>query len=443
MTTPTNLRRALGLPSLVLFGLVYIVPLTVFTTYGIVTEATGGRLPVAYLVTLVAMGITALSYARMVVAFPVAGSAYTYTQKTFGAPLGFLTGWSLLLDYLFLPMLNYLVIGIYLEAAFPAVPAWVFIVASVAVVTVLNIVGIVSVARANLLIIAIQTVFIVTFAAMAVAALSGSGGVDLTAPWRGDGSAPGLGAVFAGAAVLCLSFLGFDAVSTLSEEARRPTRDVPRAIVISTVTAGLIFVVLAYLSQLVFPSNAFTDVDSGSLDVMRTAGGTFLETFFTAAYIAGALGSALTSQASVARILFAMGRDGILPRPVFGFVSPRLRTPVYAILLVSVVSLLAVVIDLATLASIISFGALVAFSAVNLAVIKHYFVDLRERDGVALLRHLILPLIGFVLTAWLWTSLSGLTLVVGLCWLGIGLLWLLGVTRGFRRPTPVMDIEPD
>ena len=443
MSTPMNLRRALGLPSLVLFGLVYIVPLTVFTTYGIVTETTGGRLPVAYIVTLVAMGFTALSYARMAVAYPVAGSAYAYTQRTFGAPIGFLAGWSLLLDYLFLPMLNYLVIGIYLQAAFPAVPAWVFVVVAVAIVTVLNVAGIVSVARANFLIIALQTIFIVTFVALAVATLSGSGGIDLAAPFRGDGSATGIGGVFAGAAVLCLSFLGFDAVSTLSEEAKHPTRDVPRAIIAATLAAGAIFIALSYLSQLVFPSNAFVDVDSGSLDVMRTAGGKFLESFFTAAYVAGALGSALTSQASVARILFAMGRDGILPRRFFGHISPRFSTPVYAIWLVSVVSLLALVIDLATLASIISFGALAAFSAVNLSVIKHYFIDRGERGGASVLRHLILPGIGFVLTVWLWTSLSQLTLVVGLCWLAAGLLWLLAVTRGFRRPTPVMDIDPD
>lgn len=456
MTTPTNapvpgpllgeneghLRRALGLPSLVLFGLVYIVPLTVFTTYGIVTETTGGRLPLAYIVTLVAMGFTALSYARMVVAFPVAGSAYTYTQKTFGAPLGFLTGWSLLLDYLFLPMLNYLVIGIYMEQAFPDIPQWIHIVVAVGLVTVLNVVGIVSVARANALIIAVQTVFIVTFVVMALATLSGKGSVDLAAPWTGDGSATGVGVIFAGAAVLCLSFLGFDAVSTLSEEARRPTRDVPRAIIIATLVAGVLFIVLSYLSQLVFPSNAFADVDSGSLDVMRTAGGAFLEAFFTAAYVAGCIGSALTSQASVARILYAMGRDGILPRPFFGHVSPRFSTPAYAILLVSLVSLLALVIDLGTLASIISFGALVAFSAVNLSVIKHYIVDERERGAASVLRHLVLPLIGFVLTVWLWTSLSALTLQVGMIWLAAGFLWLLVVTRGFRRPTPVMDLEP-
>lgn len=436
-----QLRRALGLPSLVLFGLVYMVPLTVFTTYGIVTQTTGGRLPVAYLVTLAAMVFTARSYARMVVAYPVAGSAYTYAQRSFGAPVGFLSGWSLMLDYLFLPMINYLVIGIYLEAAFPAVPAWIFILASIAIVTVLNIVGIVSVARANFVIIAIQAIFIVTFLVLACSKVFGLGTVDLAAPFTGDGTAPGFSPIFAGAAILCLSFLGFDAVSTLSEEAKDPKRSVPQAIMIATLVSGLIFVVLSYLGQLVFPSNEFADVDSGSLDVMVTAGGQFLETFFTAAYVAGALGSAITSQASVARILYAMGRDGILPRTVFGYVSPRYSTPVYAILVVSLVSLLAIVIDLATMASLVSFGALVAFSVVNLSVIKHYYVDRREREGGQVVNSLVLPLIGFVLTLWLWTSLSGLTLIIGLCWLAVGFVWLAGVTRGFQKPTPVLDMK--
>ncbi|OBB85499.1 APC family permease [Mycolicibacterium peregrinum] len=439
--TEGRLRRALGLPSLVLFGLVYMVPLTVFTTYGIVTQTTGGRLSVAYLVTLAAMVFTARSYARMAVAYPVAGSAYTYTQKSFGAPIGFLAGWSLLLDYLFLPMINYLVIGIYLNAAVPAIPGWVFVVLSIAGVTVLNIVGIVSVARANLVIIAIQAIFIVTFLVLACSKVFSLGAVDLMAPFHGDGGATGFSPVLAGAAILCLSFLGFDAVSTLSEEAKDPKRSVPRAIMIATVVAGVIFVVLSYLGQLVFPSNQFTDVESGSLDLMLTAGGQFLQTFFTAAYVAGALGSAIASQASVARILYAMGRDGILPRSFFGHVSPRFATPVYAILAVSVVSLLATVISLTTLASVISFGALVAFSVVNLSVIKHYFVDRQERDGARVISNLVLPMIGFLLTVWLWTSLSGLTLVIGLTWLAVGFVWLAGVTRGFQWPTPVLDLK--
>jgi amino acid transporter len=432
-----HLKRALGVPSLVLFGLVYMVPLTVFTTYGIVTQTSGGRVSLSYVVTLAAMIFTARSYARMAAAYPVAGSAYAYTQKTFGAPIGFLAGWSLLLDYLFLPMLNYLVIGLYLNAAVPGIPQWVIVVVTIAIVTVLNIIGIVQVARANFVIIAVQVVFIVVFFVMSFIAMSGLGTVDIIGPFRGDGTAPGLGPVLAGAAILCLSFLGFDAVSTLSEEAKDARRDVPRAIMLSTVICGIIFILLSVVSNLVFPSNKFADVDTGSTDVMLAAGGQFLNVFFTAAYVAGALGSALTSQASVARILYAMGRDGVLPRKVFGHVSVRFSTPTWAILVVSVVSLAAVWVDLATLSSVVSFGALVAFSVVNLSVLKHYFIDEGEKN---VLNNLVLPIIGFLLTVWLWTSLSADALEIGLVWLAIGFVWLLGVTRGFQRPTPVLDM---
>lgn len=439
-TPQTHLKRALGVPSLVFFGLVYMVPLTVFTTYGIVTQVTGGRVPAAYVITLLAMVFTARSYAKMAGAMPFAGSAYTYTQKSFGAGIGFVAGWALLLDYLFLPMINYLVIGIYLSAAFPMIPAWVFVVSAIVLVTVLNVIGIVSVARANIVIIAAQAIFIVVFAALGIASFTGSGSVDLTAPFTGDGSAPGFDNVMAGAAILCLSFLGFDAVSTLSEEAKDAKRAVPRAIVIATVTGGLIYIVLSYLAQLVYPSNQFADVDSGALDVMAAAGGEFLTAFFTAAYVAGACGSALTSQASVSRILFAMGRDGVLPKSYFGRLSPRFHTPTIATLTVGAVSLLALAVDLAFISEMVSFGALIAFSAVNLSVIKHFIIDEKNRGSRAVLSSIVLPGIGFCLTLWLWTSLSPRTLLIGAIWLVLGVGYLAFVTRGFRRPTPMLDL---
>ncbi len=437
--TDGRFKRVLGVPSLVLFGLVYMVPLTVFTTYGIVTQLTGGRVAAAYIITLVVMIFTARSYARMSVAYPYSGSAYVYTQQSFGGAVGFLAGWSLLLDYLFLPMINYLVLGLYLSASFPAVPAWVWIVGSIAIVTVLNVLGIVSVARANFVIIAVQTVFIALFVVLALGAAGGHG-VDPFAPFTGDGTVDGTAPLFAGAAILCLSFLGFDSVSTLAEEAKDSQRTVPKAIMIATLTGGLLFIALSYIAQLGYPSNDFASVDTASIDVVTAVGGQLLASLFVAGYVAGALGSALTSQASVARILFAMGRDGVLPRSIFGRLSARFGTPVIATLIVSVVSLLAIVIDLTLLSEMISFGALIAFSAVNLSVVKHYFIDRRERSGILLLRNLILPLIGFGLTMWLWTSLSGRAFLVGLSWLALGVIILAVITRGFRRPTPRLDL---
>ncbi len=434
-----TLKRALGLPALTLFGLVYLVPLTVFTTYGIVTAQTGGRVATSYIFTLAAMAFTAFSYAAMVRAFPVAGSAYTYTSRAFGGHAGFLSGWALLLDYLFLPMLNYLVIGIFLNAQFPSIPTWAGAFGAIALVTVLNVIGVTTIARVNIAIIAAQAVFIVVFVVLALRTMAG-GTVDALAPFTGDGSITGLGPVLAGAAVLALSFLGFDAVSTMAEEADNPRRDIPRAIITVTLGGGVIFIVLSYLAQAALPATTFANVDAAAVDVMEAVGGGLMGSFFTATYIAGAFGSALTSQASVTRIMYAMGRDGVFPR-VLAVLHPRFRTPVLAIALVSAISLGAELISLATLASLVSFGALVAFSVVNLSVVKHYYVDQRERSGAATLRYLVSPVVGFLLILWLWTSLSSSALLTGLGWLVVGVVWLAVLTRGFRRPPPEVQFS--
>ncbi|GAA1145767.1 amino acid permease [Microbacterium natoriense] len=438
--TEGRFKRVLGVPSLVLFGLVYMVPLTAFTTYGIVTQLTGGRVAATYIITLVAMVFTARSYARMSVAYPYSGSAYVYTQQSFGGALGFLAGWSLLLDYLFLPMINYLIIGLYMGASFPDVPTWIWIVAAIALVTVLNVIGIVSVARANFVVIAVQAVFIIAFVGLSIGAAGGQG-VDPLVPFTGDGTVDSILPLFQGAAILCLSFLGFDSVSTLAEEAKDSRRTVPRAIMIVTISAGLLFILLTYLAQIAYPSNAFESADTASIEVVASFGQQWLSTLFIAGFIAGSIGSALTSQASVARILFAMGRDGVLPRSIFGRLNKRFGTPVVPILIVSAVSLYALFADLLTVSNMISFGALIAFSCVNLSTIKHYFVDRGERGGWDAVNNLALPGIGFALTVWLWTNLSGMTFVVGLSWLAIGVVLLLIVTRFFRRPTPTLDLK--
>ena len=138
----THFKRVLGLPALVFFGLAYMVPLTVWTTYGIVTTSTDGHLPLAYTVTTIAMALTAYSYGRMVLVQPIAGSAYSYASKAFGRPLGFMVGWALMLDYIFLPMINYLLIGLYMQDYLPSTPQALWIILAVLLVTGLNILGI-------------------------------------------------------------------------------------------------------------------------------------------------------------------------------------------------------------------------------------------------------------------------------------------------------------
>src|SRR5690349_23796847 len=184
-----------------------MVPLTVWTTYGVVTTSTKGHLSLAYVVTTVAMMLTAYSYGRMVVAIPTAGSAYTYASRSFGRPLGFMVGWGLLLDYIFLPMINYLVIGLYMQDYFPSTPQAMWVIIAVLLVTGLNILGVRLLAGVNLVFVAAQFVFIAVFIAMAIAHIDHVN--SYSAPFYDSNT--DLGVVFSGAAILALSFLGFDA----------------------------------------------------------------------------------------------------------------------------------------------------------------------------------------------------------------------------------------
>ncbi|MFJ4347534.1 APC family permease [Pseudomonas sp. NPDC089401] len=432
-------RKSMGMTALVLFGLAYMVPLAVFTTYGLVTQMTKGHLPTAYLLTLAAMLLTAYSYGRMVQAHPYSGSVYTYTRKAFGSHFGFMAGWTLLLDYIFLPLLSYLLIGIYMSEYFPAIHAWVWVAGSIALVTFLNLIGIESVTRVNWVLVVAQLVFIVVFVALSLRNLGEqSTPVSVWAPFHHEGFSVPL--IMTGAAVLCLSFLGFDAVSTMAEETRDPTRRIPQAIMAVSLIGGLLFLVVSYFAQSVFPDwGSFADPDSASVDVMRRVGGEYLVTAFTATYVAGCFASAMVSQASVSRVLFAMGRDGALPR-VFGQLVTKKRVPATAIMLVSLLSLVALFITLDTVANMISFGALFAFSAVNLAVVKHYLVDQQLRGMRNCLLYGAIPALGFLSTIWLWTSLSQMSFTIGLCWMAAGFVCLLGLTRAFRVKLPELQM---
>lgn len=275
MRTEAEFKRVLTLFPVVLFGLAYMVPLTVFTTYGIVSQLTKGMLPAAYIITLLTMLFTAYSYGRMVKAYPYAGSAYTYAQKSLNPHIGFCAGWILLLDYLFLPMLNYLVSGIYLNAEFPSLPAWAWSLLVIIIVTLINVRGIKLVAGVNFALIAFQFIFITAFIILSIKGLltgEGAGTLFSTLPFfNPDGS---VSLVFSGAAILCLSFLGFDAVTTIPEETVNAKKIIPRAIFLVTIIGGVLFIVISYLGQLIYPDYmSFNDPDSAGLEIAALIGG--------------------------------------------------------------------------------------------------------------------------------------------------------------------------
>ncbi|MHC8388179.1 APC family permease [Pseudomonas sp. MDT2-39-1] len=436
-----RLQRTLSLGSVVLFGIAYMTPIIVLGTFGILAQSTAGMVPAAYLAALVAMFFTAMSYGRMASAFPVAGSAYSYVRKAISPKLGFIAGWAVLLDYLFLPMAIWLIGAAYLNSAFPAVPQWTWVLTFVGITSAINIVGLKLANGINALLMLVQFLVLIAFVALCIHYVGGDASTPLWSMkpfFNGDMQMP---LIMSGAAIACYSFLGFDAVSTLTEETRDPRRTIPRAIMLITLIGGLIFVSVSYFVQIAHPSFQFDSVDSAAYEIARNIGGDLFVSIFLIGLIVGQFASGLSAQASGSRLLFAMGRDGVLPKSFFGTLHERFGTPVNSILLCAVVALLALKLDVTTSTSFINFGAFLAFSLVNLSVIFHYWIGGENKGLREFVLFLLFPFIGLAADLWLMVSLDHLAIYLGLSWLAIGVVYLAVLTGGFRRQPPEMDFQ--
>lgn len=436
-----RLQRTLSLGSVVLFGIAYMTPIIVLGTFGILAQSTSGMVPAAYLAALVAMFFTAMSYGRMAAAFPVAGSAYSYVRKAISPKLGFIAGWAVLLDYLFLPMAIWLIGAAYLHSAFPGVPQWLWVLVFIGITSGINIVGLKLANGINALLMLVQFLVLIAFVALCVHYVGGDASKPLWSIkpfFNGDMQMP---LIMSGAAIACYSFLGFDAVSTLTEETRDPRRTIPRAIMLITLIGGLIFVSVSYFVQIAHPSSQFDSVDSAAYEIARNIGGDLFVSIFLIGLIVGQFASGLSAQASGSRLLFAMGRDGVLPKSIFGTLHERFGTPVNSILLCAVVALLALKLDVTTSTSFINFGAFLAFSLVNLSVIFHYWIGAQKKGLREVVLFLLFPFIGLAAGLWLMVSLDHLAIYLGLSWLAIGVVYLAVLTGGFRRQPPEMDFQ--
>ncbi|GAB3519626.1 APC family permease [Arthrobacter monumenti] len=439
MQQTPHLVRTLRLPSLVLFGLAYLTPLIVLAIFGVIAEATGGASPSAYLLALAAMLFTAHSYGRMAVAYPVAGSAYTYVRRSIEPRTGFLVGWAILLDYLFLPMVIWLIGGSYLNAQFPGVPIGLWILGFVAITTLLNIIGIKVAEKANYMLMAFQLLVIAIFVALTIGTLvSTSGAEALISPEPFFNSTSSLSTIAAGAAIAAYSFLGFDAVTTLTEETIEPKKNMPKAIMLIALIGGAIFVSVSYITQLIRPGGTFEDSASLASDIALQIGGQLFGAIFLAGLVVAQFASGLAAQASASRLLYAMGRDAVLPRRIFGYINAKFHTPVFNLILTGAVGLVAIFLDVATSTSFINFGAFTAFTLVNVSVIAYYMRQRKAGQRLNVVSYLALPAVGALIDAFLLTQLDPTAITLGLIWLGLGVIVLAIATRGFRNAPPEM-----
>lgn len=438
-----KLDRTLSLPAVVLFGITYMTPIIVLGTFGVLATITEGHVPMAYLLASMAMLFTALSYSKMAAKFPVSGSAYTYVRMGLNSKLGFIAGWVILLDYLFLPMVIWLIGGSFLYDAFPEIPLGAWVLIFIMVTTTINIVGLQLAKIVNAILMIIQTLIIFAFIGLAIHYTVTDGLSPLwsfNALWSNEAKLP---LVIAGASVACYSFLGFDAVTTLADETKEPKKTIPKAIILTTLLGGGVFVITSYFIQTAHPSYIFENSDAAATQIAFNIGGDIFVSIFLIGLIVGQFASGVSAQTSASRLLYAMGKDGVFYQKLFGSLNTRYGTPHFNIIFCGVIAVIAIFVDVMTAASFINFGAFLAFMMVNIAVINYFWIQQKERSGKAVLGYLLFPLIGLISTFLLFLSLDKLALTLGGIWLIIGISYLAYITDLFKKDPPQLAFNED
>jgi len=437
-----ELSRSLSFTDLLIYGLIFMVPIAPFGIFGSVYSGSGGMVALAYVIGMVAMMFTALSYAQMVKAFPMAGSVYSYAGRGIAPPVGFLAGWVILLDYVLVPGLLYLVASVAMHSLVPGVPVWLWLVAFVVLNTAVNYLGIRMTARVNRVMLAAEVVILAVFLVVGVVALADGKGAGFSWSPLYNADTFSWSVVFGAVSIAVLSFLGFDGISMLAEESREEARQIGRAMVGALLLAGTLFVVQTWVAALLVPDapGLLADGDpegTAFYDAARAAGGGWLANLTAlATAIAWGFANSLVAQAATSRLLYAMARDGQMPR-FLSRINERHRVPANATLLVAVVSLVLGLYmasrddGISLLSTLVNFGAMTAFLALHVAVVVHYVVRNRSRDWW---RHLAVPVIGFLILLYVVINADIAAQTLGFAWLGVGVIVLIVFYVTGRRP---------
>jgi amino acid transporter len=430
-----TLKRSLGYWDLVLYGLAYIAPFAPLSTLGFVWNESNGLIVLAYILGAVCMYFTAQSYATMTETLPSAGSVYGFARHSLGTFPGFIAGWMILLDYLLIPAFVYVLIAVALESLLPGVDRGVWIISMVAMTTCVNWFGITVTSRANFIAVGLQVIILVGFLILGVIALyGGKGNGALTLKPVFDAATFDAGKIFSATSICIMSFLGFDAVSTLAEEVEGGDRRiVGRAIIATLVLAAIFFVAVTWVLGNLLPGVVIKDQAAAVYELAAWATGPWTAVVLAWAY-AGIVGlsNALPMQVGVARVVFAMGRDRQLPR-FLARVHPRYHTPYMGMLVTAALSLAVALYmknRLDDLASIVNFGALSGFLFLHVSVLSYFGI---KRRSASVMRHWVVPICGIIVVLAVFSGMSALAVKVGTAWLAIGLVYGLVLKAKHRE----------
>jgi putrescine importer len=450
-----QLRRTLRLSDLIFYGIVLIQPIAPVPLYGVAQKLSDGHFVTIILIALFAMLITAVSYGRMATLYPTAGSAYTYVGKGLNPHLGFLAGWAMILDYLLQPLINtvWISTALHERAAYfhiPQIPfvIWALIIAGI--MTALNLAGVKASATASKVLLAVMSVVVVYFIVVAVRFLYAGQG------WAGlfsiqplyDAQTFNSHKILTATSFAALTYIGFDGVTTLAEDVENPKRNVLLAVVLTCLFAGVCSGVEAYLGARVWPDwRSFPNLETAFMDICTRAGGLILSWSMAVVLIVAAFGSGLTGTLGAARLLFGMGRDGVLPKKFFGQLTPGTSTPTNNILLIGGLSFIgSVMLNYIGSAyehagELLNFGAFLAFMGVNFACFWQFTMRRQQGAPKNFVRDALLPVLGFLFCGLIWWNLNIIAKTVGGIWFAIGLMYVGYKTNWFRSAPVMIDFR--
>lgn len=437
-----TLKRTMKLRHLVIFGIAFLTPMIAYTIYGVIATTSHGVESGSICFAVIAMLFTALSYGHMAKAYPTAGSTYTYTRKAINSKLGVIAGWIVLLGYVFFPMAIWLIGASFMSAAVPAVPSWVWLLCFIVISSAITFFGAEVGSKINFIMVGIQVGIIIAFLAFTIKALTegmGEGTLASFSPFYNPDI--DFSYTVAGAAAACYCFLGFDALTTFTEDAVEPTKNIPRSIILTLLICGAIFLVVTYFTHLVHPSFDYANPDNAAYEIAGEIAPSVFGGIFLIGTIAGQFAAGLSAQASGARLLYAMGRDGVLPQKFFGKLNAKTKTPANAIFLIGAVALFAIFLDVTKATAYINFGGFVAFFFVNISVIVYYFVRQKQRSVKGFFLYLVFPVLGALLCLYLLVHLDKIAIILGCAWTVAGIIYLLVLTKGLKEEPPELGID--
>jgi amino acid transporter len=279
-------------------------------------------------------------------------------------------------------------------------------------------------------------VFIVFCVAAIVTISSGAAGDGFTLRPFYNPDTFSISLIMSAVSLAVLSFLGFDAISTLAEESKGGPDSIGKASIWSLVVVGVLFIVQTYLAACVMPwhgMETFSNIDNAFYEVAELSGGpTVMWICAIATGLAWGIADCLVAQAAISRILFSMSRDGFLPKPL-AKVHHKYKTPYVSTIFIAIISLiitLGFAAAIQQLAELINFGALSAFLVLHITVIYYFMIKKKSKQYF---KHLVLPLIGLAIIGFVWFSLPALAMKIGIAWVAVGIILYFVITKVLKR----------